>query len=350
MVAEARVGQKLLHYVPAGLLAGRPHVLVDGAPRAGTVCALSHWPGTPTPEDLWHDVSTGIVVRALARPDRLPPGVEAATVDHYDADGVIALGLLCVEGLAEEHGPLLVEAARVGDFDVVTDRRAALVAFGIGALGDVERAAPLLGVAVPDGEVMERTAWAATEALRVLPGLVADPERHRALWTEEADAFDASARALVEGWACLEERPEHDLAIVRVDTTHADAARAMWRGAPLHPAAVHSTTERLRVATIAGARVEVRYRYESWVRLVSRRPRPRVDLSAVAAELTRAEGDRGRWVFDGAGAITGALHLAPGGASTLDPERVIETVCRHLEVLDAGPPAWDPYAVGPPSG
>jgi len=344
VAAEPRDGHKLLHYVPVGLLAGRPHVIVDGAPRAGTVCALSHWPGTPTPEELWHDVSAGIVLRALERPDLLPRGVEAATVDHYDADGAIALGLLCVEGLASEHGPLLVEAARVGDFDVVTDRRAALVAFGIGALGDVERAAPLLGVAVPGGDVMERTAWAATEALRVLPALVADPERYRALWAEEADAFDASARALLEGWARIEERPEHDLAIVRVDLTHPDAARARWGGAPLHPAAVHSTTERLRVATIAGARVEVRYRYESWVRLVSRRPRPRVDLGAVAAELTRSEAAGARWVFDGAGAITGALHLAEGRASSLDPGHVVDVVCRHLEVLDAGPPGWDPYA------
>ncbi len=99
------------------------------------------------------------------------------------------------------------------------------------------------------------------------------------------------------------------------------------------------------MATIAGGRVEVRYRYESWVRLVSRRPRPRVDLAPVAAELTKAETAGGRWVFDGAGAITGALHLAGGARSTLDPEHVVDVVCRHLEYLDAGPAAWDPFAV-----
>jgi hypothetical protein len=344
-VAEPRSGQRQLRYVPVGLLAGWRHVIVDGAPRGGTVCTLSHWPGTPTPEELWHDVSAGIVLRALERAAPWPDDVEAASVDHYDADGVIALALLCVEGLAADHGTLLVEAARVGDFGVVTDRRAALVAFGIETLGDVERAAPLLGVAVPDGGVMERTAWAATEALRVLPGLVADPERHRALWVEEADAFDASGRALVEGWASIEERPQHDLAIVRVDVTHPDAVSVLWSGTPLHRAAVHSATERLRVATIAGGRVEVRYRYESWVRLISRRPRPRVDLAPVAAELTRTETAGARWVFDGAGAITGALHLAEGGASTLDPEHVVDVVCARLDTLDAGTAAWDPYAV-----
>ena len=47
----------------------------------------------------------------------LPP------IDHYDEDGVVALGLLLVPGLAERHSNLLVEAARVGDFGVVRDRR-----------------------------------------------------------------------------------------------------------------------------------------------------------------------------------------------------------------------------------
>jgi hypothetical protein len=99
------------------------------------------------------------------------------------------------------------------------------------------------------------------------------------------------------------------------------------------------------VATIAAGRVEVRYRYESWVRLVSRRPLPRVDLTPVATELSGAETGGARWVFDGAGAITGALHVAGGGASTLDPERVVEVVRGHLETLDSGPAAWDPYSV-----
>jgi hypothetical protein len=344
-VAEPRAERARLRYVPAGLLDGRPHVIVDGAPRPGTVLTLSHWPGTPTPHALWHDVSAGIVLRALARPDQWGAGVESASIDHYDADGVIALALLCVEGLAARHGPLLVEAARAGDFDVVTGRHAALVSFALGTLGDVERAAPLLGVPAPGGEAMERSAWAATQALRLLPTLADDPERHRVLWEDEAVAYDASVRSLAEGWATIEERPEFDLAVVRVDVADPRAATAGWGGARLHPAAVHSNTERLRVATMAAGTVCVRYRYESWVRLVSRRPRPRVDLTATATELSKAEPAGARWVFDGAGAITGALHLADGDASALDPEGVVEVVCRDLEILDAGPPAWDPYAV-----
>jgi hypothetical protein len=343
-VAERRARRSPFAFVPTAHLAGRRHIIVDGAPRPGTVCTLSHWPRTPTPEALWHDVSAGIVLRALADGGRVADGVDAVSVDHYDADGVIALALLCVEGLAAEHGELLVEAARAGDFDVVTGRHAAQVAFALHALGDVEGAAGVLGVSAPDGPDADRTAWAAAQALAVLPGLVEDPERHRALWAQEYGAFDASLAALAQGWATIEERPERDLAVVRVDVDHPDAAGGAWAGAALHRGAVHSSTECLRVATVAGGRVEVRYRYESWVRLERRRPRPRVDLSAVAAELTETEGAGGRWVFDGAGAITGALHLADGPGTTLDAEHVLEVVGRRLDELDAGPAAWDAYA------
>ncbi len=270
--------------------------------------------------------------------------MDTVSIDHYDADGVVALALLCIEGLAASHGALLVETARVGDFDVVTDRHAALIAFSVNALYDVEGAAGELGVPVPGGDGVDRTAWAATQALHILPALVEDPERYRMLWAAEAAAYDASSGALSDGWATIEERPEHDLAVVRVDVTHPDASAAVWEGAPLHRAAVHTDTDHLRVATIVDGRFELRYRYESWVRLETRRPRPRVDLAAAASELTRVEGTGGRWVFDGAGALTGALHLAGGGASTLDPEDVLDLVCRRLAVLDAGPPAWDPYA------
>jgi hypothetical protein len=317
---------------------------VDGAPRPGTVCALSHWPGTPTPVALWHDVSAGIVLHALEQPGVFPERVDTVSIDHYDTDGVIALALLCVEGLAACYGPLLVEAARVGDFDVVADRSAALIAFSVNALYDIDRAAVALGIPAPDGEGLDRTAWAASQAMHVLAALAENPESYRSLWVEEAAAYDASTGALCEGWATIEERPEHDLAVVRVDVTHPDAVRAMWEGAPLHRAAVHSNTDHLRVATIASGRFELRYRYESWVRLERRRPRPRVDLAATAAELTQAEGAGGRWVFDGAGALTGALHLAGGEASTLDPEDVLDLVCQRLTLLDAGSPAWDPYA------
>ena len=329
-------------YVPAAALEGRPHVVVDGAPRPGTRCTLSHWPATPTPEELWADTSAGIVRRALARPRSLPKGVEVATIDHYDADGVIALGLLTVDGLDEAHGDVLERAAAAGDFDVVADRRDALVAFALAALG---RPDPGAGAGpAGDGPTGDHLATVAGRALEVLPRLAEEPEAFEALWGAEAAAYDAAVALAGEGALRIEEDPGRDLAVVRVDPAAAGAAGAGWAGAVVHRAVVHSATPCLRVATVAGDRLEVRFRYETWVRLAGRRPRPRVDLGGLAGALSEAEPDGGAWVFDGAGAITPALHRAGGAPSGLDPVRFLALLRAALDDLDRGAPAWDPYA------
>jgi hypothetical protein len=306
-------------------------VIVDGAPRSGTKYTLSHWPDTPTPGGLRADLSAQIARSALARPELLPSEVDRVSIDHYDVDGVTALALLVHEGLDEEFGPLLVEAARVGDFDVVTDRGAALIAF---ALNSLDAVAP---------DPLERCGALAQEALGMIPDLAADPYRFEELWHDEWQAYDSSVRALDEGWATIEDIPQSDLAIVRVDTAHGGAAAAVWESAPLHPAAVHSATTCLRIVTLAGPWREFHYRYESWVRLASHRPRPRVDLDRLAHDLTGAETADGRWVFDGAGSITGSLHLVGEAPSTIEPDRLLEAVRTHLDTLDHGPPAWNPY-------
>lgn len=326
-----------LTYVPAGRLDGTPHLMVDGAPRAGTRCTLSHWPGTPTPAALRlaldADVSTAMVLAALARRDVVPAGLQHVTVDHFDQDGAIGVALLCVDGL-ERHGPLLVEAARVGDFGVVRRRDAALVAFALAALGDaaphhVGRPRPAAGDPV-------------RAALAVLPDLADDPDAHRHLWHDEAAAFDASAAAFDSGAAQLREVPQLDAAVVTAEPEALPAAAA-WRGAPLHPAAVHSRTDRLRVVTAVGPVLEARFRYETWVRLPVRPAQLRVDLSPLAARLSDVDPSGARWVFDGAGAITPALHPVGPRSSGLDPNRFVEQVLEALAAAAAQPPVWDPY-------
>ncbi len=331
-------------YVPPQLLAGQAHVVIDGAPRRGTAYTLSHWPHTPTPAELDADLSTEIVRQALHHPESLPPDIDVASIDHYDVDGVVALALLVLDGLDAAHGPLLVEAARVGDFDVVTDPGAAIIAFALNALTDANHGnGTAQPASVGTGDALEQAGTTAGEALGILRDLVDDPQRFESLWRPEWDAYEASTRALGRGWATIEEVPELDLAVVRVDPDHATAAGATWESAPLHRAAVHTATPRLRVATLAAGRMEFHYRYESWVRLRSRRPVPRVDLERLAHDLTAAETSSGRWRFDGAASVSGALHLVGGAASTIEPERFVDMVASELARLDDGPPAWDPY-------
>ncbi len=331
-MARSTRRQRSWAYVPVEGLAGRPHVMVDGAPRPGTALTLSHWPGTPTPKALWADLSAQIVLNALDQPDVFPKAVTVATVDHKDVDGVVSVALLVHEGLAETHGALLVEAARVGDFDVVTDSRAAMVAFALGALN---RSGTL------------------AETLEALPSLAGDPAAYETLWGPELSAYQSSVDGRDHGWWTLEEMNDLDLAVVTVRGPGLGAAvgTSGQGGQPgqrspadaVHRAAVHSATECLRVATVAPGFYELRYRYESWVRLASYRPRLRVDLGPLAEVFNAAEVSGARWEFEGAGALAPALRLVGGARSSLDPRFFVETVCAYLEQADAGPAAWDPY-------
>jgi hypothetical protein len=91
---------------------------------------------------------------------------------------------------------------------------------------------------------------------------------------------------------------------------------------------------------LQGPHVEFQYRYESWVQLASRRPPPRVDLTALAQELNQEETSGGRWAFDGVEQITPRLHLQGSTATSLRPEMIRRRLEQHLAT---GAPAWDPY-------
>lgn len=330
--------------------------MVDGAPRPATVVALSHWPKSPMPDRLRRDLSAEIALAAMETGyvDEVREKTSLATIDHFDEDGVIAIAFLVLPGIADSSAELLVEAARVGDFGVVRDRRSALVSFAVGAVGR--------GEAAPDASRRPTGAGACAKAagtaLALLGGLVTEPARFEALWSAEAASYDASA-ALIRARRCVsvEEIPEHDLAIVRItrrgsEVDELEAAR--WSGRPLHPAAVNSVTDCMRVAVLEDHRYEVRYRYETWVRMTSVRLRPRVDLTGLASELselerraasnpTGSDQEPVTWCFDGANATRPTMRTARSRASGIRQDDFVQLLVSHLGRLDGGPPAWDPY-------
>ena len=328
--------------MPVPEVDGRPHLVVDGAPRAGTVATLSHWPSTPTPVALRADLSAESARRALVDPQALPEGVGVVTIDHYDVDGVVALAMLCVEGLATDFGDLLVEAARIGDFGVVRRQDAATVAFALEALGRLGHGAARLGadVALSPRATLAESVHA---ALAMLPALCNAPGELRWLWQDEASAFDASSRALRDGAVDVDDHPDVDVAVVRADLAILDPD-ACWADEPVHRAALHSATDRLRVVSAFGPHLAVRFRYETWVRMSTRPPLLRVDLTPLAVELSELEPGPATWIFDGAAALTPALRPAHGAPSGIEAGRFIDLVLTRLAQLDAGTAAWDPYA------
>jgi hypothetical protein len=333
-----------IEYVPLDDLGDRPHIMIDGSARPGTILNLSHWPHSSTAPDLRRDLSAQIVLQALATGSITGAAASAATIDHYDEDGVVALGFAVVDGLAEHYASLLVDAARVGDFGVVRDRRAALVAFALATIGDPTRSPfeEVRAAGRKKGGHLEACGHGARNAIGMLADLARDPLAFESLWRDEAAAYDAAVAGL-KSWATIEELPEQDLAIVTLEPESAASSGAGWIGSVMHHGAVNSATGRLRVATIAGDRMEVRFRYESWVRMTTYRPRPRVNLSGLASKLERLERGGAKWHFDGANATRPVLRVLGDGRSGLEPQMFIEAVVAELDLLDGGPPAFDPY-------
>jgi len=315
-------------YVPYEELDGRPHVMVDGAARDGSVLTLSHWPQSPTPHELARDVSAEIVLAYLAAGADLAPGAEAVTNDHFDTDGVMSVLALVDPDWALGHAELLVEVAGCGDFGVVRSDEAAKIAFAIEPLA-TERAGPPAGSSERYGAV-----------LGSVREVVEHPERFERYWQGDVAGLVAGRRALEAGDVVITERPELDLAVVeRVGPRSGGAAGGM----PVHEAAVNSATPCTRVLGFDGDRCELVLRYEGWVRLVSRPVALRPDLGPLAECLSSAEPGGIGWEGDLVGTIVGRLRPAGDGRSELGPERITEIVADYLRTA---PPAWDPFRPG----
>ena len=122
--------------------------------------------------------------------------------------------------------------------------------------------------------------------------LVDHPERFGALWADEDAQLDADLAWIASGAVTVEEVPALDLSVVTLPegprSTGGHRFGSMW-SERIHPLALHGAIDGFAVLVRQGEWCELRYRYESWVQYVSRPVRPRVDLSALAAELSAAD-------------------------------------------------------------
>jgi hypothetical protein len=271
-----------------------PNIIADGPATDGTVLTLSHWPAAATPHPLRDDLSAQIVFHYLEAPDRWP-SAGVASNNHFDEDGLVSLFALVRPDFAMARRAFLIDVAWTGDFQEFRSREAARVSFTINAFAQPESCP--LGAALFRKPYPETCAALYTEGLARLPEMISHPERYRALW-EKDDAQLAADLGRVR----LEEFPALDLAVVR---------------GRFHPSAIYTATRMNRIARIDGARFELQYRYESWVRYLSRPIRPRVDLRPLAARLGDLEPG---WEFEGVEHPSARLHRPDGGESRLASE------------------------------
>jgi hypothetical protein len=336
-------------YVPYHLLEGRPNVIVDGSATEGTVLTLSHWPSSPCPPGLEEDLSAEMAFSYLARLD-LHGEATAVSNNHFDQDGLVSLFALIRPEHALPRRRILVDLARAGDFGTYSDRDAARASMVVSAFADPERSP--LGSSSDD--YLQWTSHLYQELLGRVTDICEHVRDYRDIWAEEDATLDASEEALASGRVRIEEDPELDLAVVHVPTYSPRAGGHLFAGdwrMGLHPMAINNATDRFTLLVVTGSRYELIYRYESWVQYRSARPRARVDLGPLVAELNSVETSPGNWMASKVSALTPKVYFrgdaessANAGSSEAEsgiaPERFVEMTKSHLAT---SAPAWDPY-------
>jgi hypothetical protein len=329
-----------MQYFPYARVRSVPNVIVDGARTDNTLLTLSHWPKSGTPAELKGDTSTEIVFNYLDTP-KSHVEADAVSNNHFDEDGLVGIFAMLEPSIAERHRPLLLDVAQAGDFGIFEHREAARITFTLSAHADPETS-PLPGSTFqrPYPELANELYL---RLLELLPKLLTGVNQYRELWEIE-DAKLTTSEELIEcGEITIEERPDLDLAIVRLPEDlirHRVHRFTQQRLAECHPFALHNRTACSRLLLLHGGRVELQYRYEGWVQMASRRPPLRVDLSGLANELNQEEKAPGRWVFDGVDQITPRFYFDGTSTTSIPLDRIVSRV---EQVLRTGPPAWNPY-------
>lgn len=313
-------------YRPYEELTDTPHIVVDGSAQAGTILTLSHWPGAATPDVLRRDLSAEIAFAYLDHPE-LHVDAEFVTNNHFDQDGMVSAFALTQPDTALARRDRLIDVARAGDFSCFQDRDSARAAIALANL-----AVQVDG----DGD-------AYAELLPRLVDIVDHVDRYRDHWADEDAHITETVQAIADGTITIEEMPEFDLAVVTVPTSWHD--RVVHQFATLasnaaHPYALHNATDRFAIMTLHGGAPQLQYRYETWVHYLSRTPRPRVDLTELAAALTAQDSGSGVWTFDGVAALSPRLHLVRAEATSITNERFTDLV---VDELRAARKTWSPY-------
>jgi len=313
-----------MEYVPYGDdLAGVPNVVVDGRGNDATVLTLSHWPHNRTPPELKADSSTEIVINYLRSPKRetYRRGAEAVSNNHFDVDGLMSLWAMLNPEAALERAALLVATGECGDFDRWSGEQATKVTCALYGL-EQQPSSPIRRGLGGIRDYLERTAYLYRQTLPLVHELLDNVDAFEEYWRDEFARVQAGRELFARGEATVQEAPEIDLAVFELPHE-------------VHDMALYEQTQCTRVAVVMEEqRYQVRYRYESWVELQSRRTPARIDLRPFADFLQAFEGNAGDWAADEVQHTLPRLRLRgpEGGASpsSITPGLFLRLLANYL--------------------
>lgn len=323
---------------------------VDG--RAFGLRSLSHWPGSPPPPALAHDVTTGMALAYARAPEaqqrELLGSFEVVTNDHFDTDGALSLFAFLEPETALRHDDLMIRAATTGDFRTWHGEDALAVDLTVWASRDAA-GSPLRERLDAIDDYFAASEICYEWVLEQLPAILDDPFRWSSLWQPRFDRIVAERGRLLEGGYAVERHEELDLAVIRLDapaTRHTIVAAAddLYRVLLVHE------SER-------GLHYRFSYRNESWFMGLRDRTPPRLPLDEVVRELDQLEGGEARWWCTPIDSTSAQLGFGSPERQTnvfddfrpdldppsrLAPAQVIDALRRTLSAEPTAPGEGDP--------
>ena len=330
----------IVSYVPYKEVGSRPNAIVDGPPLPSTVLTLSHWPNNQTPDSLQRDTSTATVFAYFDAPE-FHQSIDIVSNNHFDEDGLFSMFAFCYPEQAREYRALLEAGGLAGDFGIVGDTDAARLCFIIEGMTDPIMS-PLPGEIFKQCE-NARVAMFYKEFLLRVPDILQDLGEFERYWRDQFEHFEFSQNLIATGKVDIEERPAHDLAIVRIpdDVPERTVRRYLnAEQAAVHPFAINTATRCNRIVRIYRGSIDFHYRYESWLRFQSWRPMLRVALEDFASLLNKLESMPGTWRGEDVNDVIPRLHLEGCQRTALAEDQFMTLL---EEYLASAPVAWDPY-------
>ncbi|MCP4232630.1 MAG: hypothetical protein GY770_03440, partial [Aestuariibacter sp.] len=257
-------------FVPYEALGEQANIIVDGARNDFTVLTLSHWPKSGTPAELKRDTSAEIVFAYLDAPE-LHHKVGIISNNHFDVDGLVGVFTLLNPEFAEKHRELLIDVGTAGDFGTYSNRAAARVVFVLSAYSDP--AVSPLPADIFQSPYAEKTARLYQALLPVFADILEHSDDYRDYWEDEDAHLSRSEAYLQDGTIEIEEIADGDLAIGRIPGGLQSGRTQQFdnpKSKAGRPFAIRNRTTCSRLVPVQGQRREMRARYESGLRFVSR--------------------------------------------------------------------------------
>jgi hypothetical protein len=317
-------------------IADVPKLSVDGT--VDNAIHFSHWKGNQTPFEVKADTSTEIALKLVAAPNReeLTRGIELATNNHFDTDGVLSVWTV----LNGEHAlPLrdkLIAAAEAGDFSEFSSEDGVRASILIqGSDSPTDKSGSPLAAQFAGQEVLDE-ARAYDLVLPHVEHVLTHTGDYESLWRESWERIASALDSFAKGTSRVEEDGEAKLSIVTLapEIFSSTGFNPTLHAAPFTAISRHARGEMFLIATplADGWAYRIDYPYYSWAETVVRPKIVRRDLSELMNQLNELETKpAARWRLDSSELASAAKFSDAEGklaASRLEPE-VVATQLRN---------------------